>query len=53
MTEAMPFLQKAILLSYAPRSFYSGDFLVVYLFSSVFSAEVSGVSGSVEGLSSV
>ena len=52
MTEAMPFLQKTILLSYDPRP-YSGDFLVVYLFSSVFSAEVSGASGSVEGLSSV
>ena len=24
MTEAMPFLQKAILLSYAPRSFRAG-----------------------------
>lgn len=24
MTEAMPFLQKAILLSYAPRSFVRG-----------------------------
>lgn len=53
MTEAMPFLQKTILLSYDPRPFYSGDFLLIYLFSSVFSAEVSGVSGSVEGLSSV
>ena len=28
MTEAMPFLQKAILLSYAPRSFPPGDFFV-------------------------
>ena len=27
MTEAMPFLQKAILLSYDPRPFDSGDFL--------------------------
>lgn len=26
MTEAMPFLQKAILLSYAPRSFGPGVF---------------------------
>ena len=26
MTEAMPFLQKAILLSYAPRSFRRGYF---------------------------
>ena len=26
MTEAMPFLQKAILLSYAPRSFGAGLF---------------------------
>lgn len=26
MTEAMPFLQKAILLSYAPRSFAEGCF---------------------------
>ena len=28
MTEAMPFLQKAILLSYAPRSFREGLFAV-------------------------
>ena len=28
MTEAMPFLQKAILLSYAPRSFPAGLFVV-------------------------
>ena len=28
MTEAMPFLQKAILLSYAPRPFQPGDFFV-------------------------
>ena len=28
MTEAMPFLQKAILLSYAPRSFVRGCFLI-------------------------
>ncbi len=27
MTEAMPFLQKAILLSYAPRPLHRGDFL--------------------------
>ena len=27
MTEAMPFLQKAILLSYAPRPFGPGDFV--------------------------
>ena len=27
MTEAMPFLQKAILLSYDPRPFGVGDFL--------------------------
>ena len=27
MTEAMPFLQKAILLSYAPRSFAGGIFI--------------------------
>ena len=27
MTEAMPFLQKAILLSYAPRSFQAGRLL--------------------------
>ena len=27
MTEAMPFLQKAILLSYAPRSFLAGGFI--------------------------
>ena len=27
MTEAMPFLQKAILLSYAPRPFRGGYFL--------------------------
>ena len=27
MTEAMPFLQKAILLSYAPRPFDRGIFL--------------------------
>ena len=27
MTEAMPFLQKAILLSYAPRSFSEGFLL--------------------------
>ena len=26
MTEAMPFLQKTILLSYDPRSFRPGDF---------------------------
>ena len=29
MTEAMPFLQKAILLSYAPRSFRLGAVFVV------------------------
>ena len=28
MTEAMPFLQKAILLSYDPRPFPPGDFFV-------------------------
>lgn len=28
MTEAMPFLQKAILLSYDPRPFVRGGFLV-------------------------
>ena len=27
MTEAMPFLQKAILLSYAPRSLHRGFFI--------------------------
>ena len=27
MTEAMPFLQKTILLSYDPRSFFQGPFL--------------------------
>ena len=27
MTEAMPFLQKAILLSYAPPLLHRGDFL--------------------------
>ena len=30
MTEAMPFLQKAILLSYAPRSFQRGDFFPLF-----------------------
>ena len=29
MTEAMPFLQKAILLSYAPRSFGAGAFSAI------------------------
>lgn len=33
MTEAMPFLQKAILLSYAPRSFGRGIFFTVILFA--------------------
>ena len=28
MTEAMPFLQKAILLSYAPRSYTGGIFCI-------------------------
>ena len=28
MTKAMPFLQKAILLSYDPRRFGKGDFLL-------------------------
>jgi len=28
MTEAMPFLQKAILLSYAPRPFARGHFFI-------------------------
>ena len=32
MTEAMPFLQKAILLSYAPRSFTGGYLLSVHAF---------------------
>ena len=31
MTEAMPFLQKAILLSYAPRPFAMGNLFVVRL----------------------
>ena len=31
MTEAMPFLQKAILLSYAPRPFGPGDFFDSWL----------------------
>lgn len=30
MTEAMPFLQKAILLSYAPRSLQQGFFVSFY-----------------------
>ena len=30
MTEAMPFLQKAILLSYAPRSFGAGSFCAAF-----------------------
>lgn len=30
MTEAMPFLQKAILLSYAPRSFWCGVLFLLY-----------------------
>ena len=30
MTEAMPFLQKAILLSYAPRPFRRGRFFAAY-----------------------
>ena len=29
MTEAMPFLQKAILLSYDPRPFHAGAFVCV------------------------
>lgn len=33
MTEAMPFLQKAILLSYAPRPFGRGIFFTVILFA--------------------
>lgn len=32
MTEAMPFLQKAILLSYAPRPFAEGVLFLVFLF---------------------
>ncbi len=36
MTEAMPFLQKAILLSYAPRPFRESFFLVSYLPSTFF-----------------
>lgn len=28
MTEAMPFLQKTILLSYDPRPLWAGDFFV-------------------------
>ena len=31
MTEAMPFLQKTILLSYDPRPFGQGDFLICSL----------------------
>lgn len=31
MTKAMPFLQKAILLSYDPRPFDRGFFLFLYL----------------------
>lgn len=53
MTEAMPFLQKYDITFLRPPTITAGIFLVVYLFSSVFSAEVSGVSGSVEGLSSI
>ena len=33
MTEAMPFLRKIILLSYDPRPFWLGLFLLHFLFS--------------------
>ena len=35
MTEAMPFLQKAILLSYAPRSLKRGFFFSSVMLSSL------------------
>lgn len=31
MTEAMPFLQKAILLSYAPRPLLEGPFVILLI----------------------
>ena len=42
MTEAMPFLQKAILLSYAPRSFGRG-FLGVCLCAKVLERDKRGI----------
>lgn len=44
MTEAMPFLQKAILLSYAPRSFEPGFIANTLLFeyNTPFDAEKNG-----------
>ena len=38
MTEAMPFLQKAILLSYAPRPFGPGSFLMSFYTETIFHA---------------
>lgn len=36
MTEAMPFLQKAILLSYAPRSLERCFFTTIYIFTIIY-----------------
>lgn len=42
MTEAMPFLQKTILLSYDPRPFWSGAFV---LSSAIFCGKIAKVVG--------
>lgn len=39
MTKAMPFLQKAILLSYDPRRFRAGSFVFCRLYASEFFCE--------------
>ena len=38
MTEAMPFLQKAILLSYAPRSLTRGAFFLNFIVLAAYTA---------------